>query len=161
MKKSRKILHLLGHASYYCQSRSKVRPACDPGHPGYSARQYRDEDFRSRYSLRRFHLSIDSPTNIGGGLMNLQIRSPSDLFSFSHVRNASRLEKDSLGPLRTASASPAGMRATVDELVSRWKDEWGQREDGTPLKIEPDLKSGVGPHPRLGIGLAMSNIFAR
>jgi hypothetical protein len=53
------------------------------------------------------------------------------------------------------------MRATVDELVSRWKDEWEQREDGTPLKIDPDLKSGVGPHPRLGIGLAMSNIFAR
>lgn len=93
--------------------------------------------------------------------MNPQIRSPSDLFSFSHIRNASRLEQDSLGLLRTASASPAGMRATVDELVSRWKDEWEQREDGTPLKIDPDLKSGVGPHPRLGIGLAMSNIFAR
>jgi len=53
------------------------------------------------------------------------------------------------------------MRATVEELVSRWKDEWRQREEGTPLKNDPELKSGVGPHPRLGIGLAMSNIFAR
>ena len=53
------------------------------------------------------------------------------------------------------------MRATVEELVSRWKGEWRQLEDGTPLKNDPEPKSGVGPHPRLGIGLAMSNIFAR
>jgi pyruvate dehydrogenase kinase 2/3/4 len=66
-----------------------------------------------------------------------------------------------LSPLRTASASPTGMRATVEELVSRWKDEWRQSEDGTALKNDPELKSGVGHHPRLGIGLAMSNIFAR
>jgi hypothetical protein len=98
---------------------------------------------------------------LGGGLLNPQIHSPSDLFSFSHVRNASRLEQDYLGPLRTASASPTGMRATMEELVSRWKDEWRQREDGTSLKNDPELKSGVGRHPRLGIGLAMCNIFAR
>jgi hypothetical protein len=53
------------------------------------------------------------------------------------------------------------MRATVEELVSRWKDEWRRNEDETPLKTDPELKSGVGCHPRLGIGLAMSNIFAR
>ncbi len=93
--------------------------------------------------------------------MNSQIHTPSDLFSFSHVRNASRLGQDYLGPLRSASASPMGMRATVDELASRWKVEWRQREDGTPLKNDPELNSGVGRHPRLGIGLAMSNIFAR
>jgi len=155
------LLRSLGHASYYCQSRSKIRPACDSGHPGHSARQYRDADLGSGYSLHHFHLSIDSLTELGGGLLNPQIRSPSDLFSFSHVRNASRLEQDNLGLLRTASASPAGMRATVEELVSRWKDEWRQHGSGTPLKNDPELRSGVGPHPRLGIGLAMSNIFAR
>jgi pyruvate dehydrogenase kinase 2/3/4 len=53
------------------------------------------------------------------------------------------------------------MRATVEELVSRWKDEWQRNEDETPLKNDPELKSGVGHHPRLGIGLAMSYIFAR
>jgi hypothetical protein len=93
--------------------------------------------------------------------VNSQIRLPSDLFSFSHVRNASRLEKDNLSPLRTASASSTGMRATVEELVSRWQDEWRRGEDGTPLKKDPEPKSDVGRHPRLGIGLAMSNIFAR
>ncbi|KAI9509488.1 alpha-ketoacid dehydrogenase kinase N-terminal domain-containing protein [Russula earlei] len=97
----------------------------------------------------------------GGGLLNPQIRSPSDLFSFSHVRNASRLEQNNLGPLRTASASPTGMRATVEELVSRWKDEWRQREDGASLKNDSELEPCVGRHPRLGIGLAMSNIFVR
>ncbi|KAI0268576.1 branched-chain alpha-ketoacid dehydrogenase [Russula aff. rugulosa BPL654] len=93
---------------------------------------------------------VTAPDNVGirisdqgGGLVNSQIRFPSDLFSFSHVRNASRLEQDNLGPLR------------------RWKDEWRQREEGTPLKNDPELESGVGRHPKLGIGLAMSNIFAR
>ena len=93
--------------------------------------------------------------------MNSQIHFPSDLFSFSHVRNASRLGQDNLVPLRTASASPTGMRATVEELASRWQAEWRQRDDGTVLKSDPEPKSGVGRHPRLGIGLAMSNIFAR
>ncbi len=97
----------------------------------------------------------------GGGLMSPQIHSPSDLFSFSHVRNASRLEQDRLGPLRTVCASPTGMRATVEELVQRWKDEWPQREDGTPLQNNPERKSGAVHRPRLGIGLALCNIFAR
>ncbi|KAI0268690.1 alpha-ketoacid dehydrogenase kinase [Gloeopeniophorella convolvens] len=97
----------------------------------------------------------------GGGLLNPHIRLPSDLFSFSHLRYAARLESERLGPLRSASASPTGMRATVDELVGRWQDEWRQREDEAPLKNDPELESGVGHHPRLGIGLAMSNIFAR
>jgi pyruvate dehydrogenase kinase 2/3/4 len=108
-----------------------------------------------------FPLHVDSSTELGGGLVNSQIHFPSDLFSFSHVRNASRLGKDNLVPLRTASASPTGMRATVEELASRWQAEWSQRDDGTVLKNDPELKSGVGRHPRLGIGLAMSNIFAR
>ncbi|KAI9442344.1 alpha-ketoacid dehydrogenase kinase N-terminal domain-containing protein [Lactarius indigo] len=97
----------------------------------------------------------------GGGLLSPHIRSPSDLFSFSHVRNASRLEQDRLGTLRTVCASPTGMRATVEELVQRWKDEWPRGEDGTHLQNNPERKSGAGHRPRLGIGLALCNIFAR
>jgi pyruvate dehydrogenase kinase 2/3/4 len=150
----------LGHASYCCHAWPKVGPSRHPGHPSYGTRQHRDADLGSRYNSRT-HLAVYSTTELGGGLLNPQIRSPSDLFSFSHVRNASRLEPDYLGPLRTASASTTGMRATVEELVSRWRDEWRQREDGTSLKNDPELKSGVGCQPRLGIGLAMCNIFAR
>lgn len=97
----------------------------------------------------------------GGGLLSPHIRSPSDLFSFSHVRNASRLEQDRLGPLRTVCASPTGMRATVEELVQRWKDEWPRADDESYMQNNPERKSGVGHRPRLGIGLALCNIFAR
>ncbi|KAI0066267.1 alpha-ketoacid dehydrogenase kinase N-terminal domain-containing protein [Artomyces pyxidatus] len=90
----------------------------------------------------------------GGGLLTPQIKSPSDLFSFSHLRNATRLEHSRLGSLRTAVSNPAGMRATVEELVDRWQQEQRQVPD-------PQVEAGVGRHPRLGIGLAMSNIFAR
>jgi hypothetical protein len=53
------------------------------------------------------------------------------------------------------------MRVTVEELVQRWKDEWPRGEDGTPLQNKPEPKSGAVHRPRLGIGLAMCNIFAR
>ena len=85
--------------------------------------------------------------------MDPSISSPSDLFSFSHVRNATRLENERLGYLRTASASPSGMVATVEEVVDRWQKDVRSRND-------PELEAGVGHHPRLGIGLPMSNIFA-
>lgn len=87
----------------------------------------------------------------GGGLIIPQIESPSDLFSFSHVRNASRLEDERLGALRTVSSSPKGVKATVDEQVNAWQQD---------VENTPEQKVGVGPHPRLGIGLPMSNIYA-
>ncbi|KII95169.1 hypothetical protein PLICRDRAFT_34004 [Plicaturopsis crispa FD-325 SS-3] len=89
----------------------------------------------------------------GGGLMAPQIKSPSDLFSFSHVRNATRLENSRLGALRTVVSSPYGVRATVDEQVGRWQHPREAEND-------PEQEAGVGPHPRIGIGLSMSNIFA-
>lgn len=85
----------------------------------------------------------------GGGLLTPQIKSPSDLFSFSHVRNATRLEDARLGALRTVSSSTKGMKATVDEqlyAVNRAASEEA-----------PDRSA---PHPRIGIGLPMSNIYA-
>lgn len=97
----------------------------------------------------------------GGGLLSPQICTPSDLFSFSHIRNASRLEQDNLGTLRTVCASPTGMRATVEELVQRWKDEWPRVENETVLQNNSERKSGSVHRPRLGIGLALCNIFAR
>ncbi|KAG7096918.1 hypothetical protein E1B28_004321 [Marasmius oreades] len=72
----------------------------------------------------------------GGGLLAVQkrygIQSPSDLFSFSHVRNSARMEVDRIGALRTVISRPQGVWATVGEQI-----------------------------PRIGIGLPMSNIFAK
>jgi hypothetical protein len=53
------------------------------------------------------------------------------------------------------------MRATVEELVQRWKDEWPRSEDRTALQNNANHKSGPVHRPRLGIGLALCNIFTR
>ncbi|KAI0832432.1 alpha-ketoacid dehydrogenase kinase N-terminal domain-containing protein [Trametes gibbosa] len=86
----------------------------------------------------------------GGGLVSPEIKSPSDLFSFSHVRNAGRLADARLGALRSLSSSRQGMTATVSEQIGKWQ----QNAD----KDAP--ANGVNPHPRIGIGLPMSNIYA-
>ncbi|KAI0638198.1 alpha-ketoacid dehydrogenase kinase N-terminal domain-containing protein [Trametes polyzona] len=86
----------------------------------------------------------------GGGLVSPEIRSPADLFSFSHVRNAARLADSRLGALRTLSSSQQGMTATVSEQIGKWQ-----------LDSKGDAPAhGVNPHPRIGIGLPMSNIYA-
>lgn len=100
----------------------------------------------------------------GGGLCTPEnsIKTPSDLFSFSHIRNATRLEDERLGALRTVSSSPEGVRATVGEQVGRWQNNMlNQVERDVDCSSNgPELEAGVGPHPRIGIGLPMSNIFA-
>jgi hypothetical protein len=54
------------------------------------------------------------------------------------------------------------MRATVDEQVGRWQQNLagGNYPDAKDADVDPEVKAGVGPHPRIGIGLPMSNIFA-
>ena len=87
---------------------------------------------------------------LGGGLLSPEIKSPSDLFSFSHVRNAARLEDARLGALRTVSSSTRGMTATVSEQI-------GSLQPDAHGEISPDP---VDPQPRIGMGLPMSNIYA-
>jgi hypothetical protein len=103
-------------------------------------------------------------SHIGGGLCTPEnpIKTPSDLFSFSHIRNATRMEDERLGALRSVSSSPEGVRATVGEQVGRWQNPLlNQDERNTECSSnDPELDAGVGPHPRIGIGLPMSNIFA-
>lgn len=88
----------------------------------------------------------------GGGLLSPEIRHPSDLYSFSHLRNPHRMDISRLGALRAVRSSQQGMTATVDEQVNVWKSQ-ADSED-------PQQNAGIGSHPRIGIGLPMSNIFA-
>ncbi|KAI0774285.1 alpha-ketoacid dehydrogenase kinase [Fomes fomentarius] len=88
----------------------------------------------------------------GGGLVSPEIKSPSDLFSFSHVRNAGRLADTRLGALRTVSSSTCGMTATVSEQLAAWRRQPGVQGDMPADTVEPP--------PRIGIGLPMSNIYA-
>lgn len=96
----------------------------------------------------------------GGGILSSQISTPSDLFSFSHVRNATRLDDARLGALRTVSSSSRGMTATVDEQVNTWRRQAAAADSSGPQDPDPEQTAGVAPHPRIGIGLPMSNIFA-
>jgi hypothetical protein len=66
------------------------------------------------------------------------------MFSFSHVRNATRLHDERLGALRHLSSSGQGLRATVDEQLDRWK----AGDEAPPL---------VG---RMGLGLPLSNVYS-
>lgn len=84
--------------------------------------------------------------HLGGGLRNAQNEAmrPSDLFSFSHVRNAERLGYERIDALRNASSSDKGLRATIDEQID-------------------DKKSGnheALSRKSIGIGLPMSHIYA-
>lgn len=85
----------------------------------------------------------------GGGLSSNSIQSPSDLFSFSHTRNATRIDKRRIRALRRASSK--GVKATVAEQVVE--------EDGHNAR-DPERGAGIAPHQRMGLGLPMSNIFA-
>ncbi|KAJ7276430.1 alpha-ketoacid dehydrogenase kinase [Mycena haematopus] len=96
----------------------------------------------------------------GGGLFHTMVKTPSDLFSFSHLRNAARLQNSRIGALRTLSSSPLGMRATVDEQVGRWQQTLASGNYPNDDITDPEIEAGVGLHPRIGIGLPMSNIFA-
>jgi pyruvate dehydrogenase kinase 2/3/4 len=98
------------------------------------------------YQIALCVVLIINPTT-GGGLLIPQIKSPSDLFSFSHVRNATRMEHSRLGALRTVSSDPRGVKATVKEQVE-------------PQSESPEKGVGMAASPRIGIGLPMSNIFA-
>lgn len=87
------------------------------------------------------------------------IQRPEDLFSFSHVRNAGRLEPARLGALREVASRPEGVKATVDEQLGYWH----QDAEDTPVSLgrdDPESSAGVAGHPRIGIGLPMSNIFS-
>ncbi|KAF8914666.1 branched-chain alpha-ketoacid dehydrogenase [Mucidula mucida] len=86
----------------------------------------------------------------GGGLSleDHPVNSSGDLFSFSHVRNATRLEHSRLGALRTVVGKREGLRATVSEQVARWK-------------LNSDEKDHVeAVDQRIGVGLPMSHIFS-
>lgn len=94
-------------------------------------------------------------TDQGGGLYSNGIQSPSDLFSFSHIRNATRMDDNRIGALR--SASSRGVKATVAEQVGGWQ---AMEEKGDRNTKDPERGAGIAPHQRMGLGLPMSNIFA-
>ena len=82
-----------------------------------------------------------------------EISSPSDLLSFSHVRNTTRLDTGRIGALKSVSTRPQGMVATVEEQIRFWKEE-------RDAFLQPKRDESGRSATRVGIGLPMSNIFA-
>jgi len=85
---------------------------------------------------------------------------PSDLFSFSHTRNSARLDDSRLGALRDASESTEGLMATVTEQLGKKRTRRPVPCSGDD-QLDPAQRVGADVHARIGIGLPMSNIYAR
>lgn len=90
--------------------------------------------------------------------MMSHVKTPSDLFSFSHVRNAGRLEDERLGALRDAISSSKGIKGTVGEQVTDTMA--GENVEAITTEVRERLVTTDVP-PHIGIGLPMSNIYAR
>lgn len=88
-------------------------------------------------------------------MTNPHVQDPADLFSFSHIRNAGRLEDVRLDALRIAISSSKGIKGTVGEQVTEMVEE-----DAETVSREVQDRVSTPNHPRIGIGLPMSNIYA-
>lgn len=92
------------------------------------------------------------------------MKDATDLYSFSHLRNAARLEDDRIGALRTAgSTRGTGLFGfgTVAEQLARFlptvkQDRAAESEGFT----SPQSASKPSVPARIGLGLPMSNIYA-
>lgn len=70
------------------------------------------------------------------------------------------MDDSRLGALRTVSSNPRGVMATVGEQVG---NEGEQRQEEKGMQSHPESPKhniGLAAHPRIGIGLPMSNIYA-
>jgi pyruvate dehydrogenase kinase 2/3/4 len=89
----------------------------------------------------------------GGGLMLQESQTPSDLYSFSHLRNDTRLAEDRIGALQHFSQRKGGLRGTVDETITL--------DQSAAERNDPSKSLNDTPVPRqMGIGLPLSNIYA-
>lgn len=69
------------------------------------------------------------------------------------------MDDSRIDALRSASSSPHGFRGTLDQRVEMWQGK-RQGRDSVTHEVDPETQAGVGLHPRMGIGLPLSNVFA-
>ncbi|EJD35034.1 hypothetical protein AURDEDRAFT_117493, partial [Auricularia subglabra TFB-10046 SS5] len=85
----------------------------------------------------------------GGGLLSSDIHQP-----FFHTHHPTRMESGRLQVLRAVSEN-GGISATIDEQVARWKKATERKSKEASQHWRQDI------HPRIRLGLPMSNVFAR
>jgi pyruvate dehydrogenase kinase 2/3/4 len=86
--------------------------------------------------------------------MLLDSQTPSDLFSFSHHRNTTRMSGDVIDALQDLSRRKGGLMGKVSERLLPIKNE----------EVSPSVQQeGYKPttqRQRMGLGLPLSNIYA-
>jgi hypothetical protein len=105
--------------------------------------------------------NVNSLYTLGGGLLLPENQHPTSLFSFSHLRNATRMHEDRLSALHRMTAD--GFPITVDDRMTRWKAGQQQqleqqRNHSQGANASSEEAEGVN---RMGLGLPLSNIYAR
>jgi hypothetical protein len=142
-----------GNTCYLCSASASCFFAVSSGHD----RCWR---YQMKVVLGSPPVNLLMSVSQGGGLLSAEnlIENASDLFSFSHVRNAARMDVSRLGALRSASASETGVRGTIGEQLGRWQQA---RELYSTNSVIDDAAVQQILHPRIGIGLPMSYIYAR
>lgn len=80
----------------------------------------------------------------------LASQTPSDLYSFSHHRNNTRLDVERIDALQYLSRRKGGLWGTVSERLS-------MRQQQVPSSGTTDSEDVP---PRIGMGLPLSNIYA-
>src|SRR4051794_10942072 len=75
-------------------------------------------------------------------------QTPSDLYSFSHHRNITRLNNERIGALQHLSQRKGGLWGTVHERIAA----------GSPQSVESTDQDDVPQH--IGMGLPLSHIYA-
>lgn len=102
--------------------------------------------------------NVTSIYTLGGGL--LLPEHPSNLFSFSHLRNAARMNEDRLSALHRVTAR--GFPITVVDQMTRWRagqqQQLEQKNHSQGANASSEKEEGVN---RMGLGLPLSNIYAR
>jgi len=115
---------------------------------------------------RPIYLNLTNPRQsitslLGGGLVLPENQHPSNLFSFSHLRNAARMNEDRLSALHRMTAD--GFPITIADQMTRWKA--GQQQ-----QLEQQRSQSHGANwsnkeengmNRMGLGLPLGNIYAR
>ncbi|PVF94765.1 alpha-ketoacid dehydrogenase kinase [Serendipita vermifera] len=89
----------------------------------------------------------------GGGLMLLESQIPSDLFSFSHHRNTTRMSDDRIDALQHLSRRKEGLMGKVSERLL-------PKSEDSSLALQKDSQKPTTQRQRMGLGLPLSNIYA-
>lgn len=107
--------------------------------------------------------NITSLNTLGGGLLLPENQHPSNLFSFSHLRNATRMNEDRLSALDQMTRY--GFPITVDDHMKLWKagqqQQLEQQRNQSPSQDANPSSQEQKDVNRMGLGLPLSYIYAK